>query len=101
MEGEVRLSDRMVNRLCREFSEKTGEEKQEIIGKLMDSLVMNMDFTSANVNGGNAQVLILASPQENAAPYIEREKKGREGVKGTPLAGYVGIIVHGHDRTLC
>lgn len=98
-EGEVRLSDGMVNRLCREFSEKTGEEKREIIGKLMGSSVMNVDFTNANVNGGSAQVLILASPQENVALYIGREKKGHEGVKGTPLEGYAGIIVHDHDRT--
>lgn len=98
-EGEVRISDGMINRLCREFSEKTGEEKQGIIRKLMSSPVMNADFTNANVNGCSAQVLVLASPQENAALYIGREKKGHEGVKGTPLEGYAGIVVHDHDKT--
>lgn len=98
-EGEVKLSDGMINRLCREFSEKSGKEKQEIVRKLMSSPVMNADFTNANVNGGSAQVLILASPQENVALYIGKEKKGHEGVKGTPLEGYVGIVVHDHDRT--
>lgn len=98
-EGEVRISDGMINRLCREFSEKTGEERREIIRKLMTSPVMNADFTNANVNGGSAQVLILASPREKVALYIGREKKGHEGVKGTPLEDYAGIIVHDHDRT--
>ena len=55
----------------------------------MTSPVMNADFTNANVNGGSAQVLVLASPQENVALYIGREKKGHEGVKGTPLEDYV------------
>ena len=98
-EGEIRLSDGMINGLCREFSEKTKEEKQEIIKKLMTSPVMNADFTNANVNGGSAQVLVLASPQENVALYIGREKKGHEGVKGTPLEDYVGTVVHDHDKT--
>ena len=93
-EGEIRLSDGMINGLCREFSAKTKEEKQEIIKKLMTSPVMNADFTNANVNGGSAQVLVLASPQENVALYIGREKKGHEGVKGTPLEDYVGTVVH-------
>ena len=97
--GEVTLSDGMINRLCREFSEKTVTEKQEIIRKLMSSPVMNADFTNANVNGGSAQVLILASPLEKVALYIGKEKKGHEGVKGTPLEDYVGIVVHDHDRT--
>lgn len=82
-----------------EFSEKTVTEKQEIIRKLMSSPVMNADFTNANVNGGSAQVLILASPLEKVALYIGKEKKGHEGVKGTPLEDYVGIVVHDHDRT--
>lgn len=60
----------------------------------MTSPVMNADFTNANVNGGSSQVLIFAS-----ALYIGREKKGHEGVKGTPLESYAGIVVHDHDRT--
>lgn len=60
---------------------------------------MNADFTNANVNGRNAQVLVLASPLNGAALYIGREKKGHEGIKGTPLADYVGTVVHDHDRT--
>ena len=60
---------------------------------------MNADFTNANVNGQSAQVLVLASPVNGAALYIGREKKGHEGVKGTPLEDYTGTVVHDHDRT--
>ncbi len=98
-EGEIEISDGMINSLCAEFSEKTEMEKKEILKKLMASPVMNADFTNACVNGKSAQVLVLASPSEDAALYIGREKKGHEGVKGTPLEDYAGIIVHDHDRT--
>lgn len=97
--GEVTVSDGMVNGLCREFSGKAEEEKKEIIRKLMTSPVMNADFTNANVNGKSAQVLVLASPSENVALYLGREKKGHEGIRGTPLENYVGTVVHDHDRT--
>lgn len=98
-DGEIVLSDGMINGLCEEFSVKTEPEKKEIIRKLMLSPVMNADFTNARVNGHGAQVLVLASPSEDIALYIGREKKGHEGIKGTPLEHYMGIVVHDHDRT--
>lgn len=98
-EGEVELSDGMINGLCAEFSKKTTEEKQEIIRRLMTSPVMNADFTNANVNGKSAQVLVLASPSDHAALYIGKEKKGDKGIERTPLADYVGTVVHDHDLT--
>lgn len=98
-DGEIILSDGLINGLCEEFSAKTEPEKTEIIGRLMTSPVMNADFTNARVNGNGAQVLVLASPSEDVALYIGREKKGHEGIKGTPLEQYVGIVVHDHDRT--
>ena len=98
-EGEIEISDGLVNGLCEEFSAKTDGEKKEILKKLMRSPVMNVDFTNASVNGKSAQVLVLASPSENVALYIGREKKGHKGVKDTPLESYVGTIVHDHDLT--
>lgn len=98
-EGRVLISDGMINGLCAEFSAKTESEKKEILKKLMASPVMNADFTNASVNGKGAQVLVLASPSENAALYIGREKKGHAGVRGTPLEDYVGTVVHDHDKT--
>ena len=85
-DGEIEISDGMINGLCAEFSSKTDREKEEIIKKLMTSPVMNVDFTNASVNGKSAQVLVLvlASPSADAALYIGREKKGHKGVEGTP-----------------
>lgn len=97
--GKVEISDGMINNLSKEFSLKAEAEKKEIIRRLMSSPVMNADFTNANVNGHSAQVLVLASPVNGAVMYIGREKKGHEGIKGTPLADYAGCVVHDHDRT--
>ena len=97
--GKVEISDGMINNLSKEFSLKAEAEKKEIIRRLMSSPVMNADFTNANVNGHSAQVLVLASPVNGAVMYIGREKKGHVGIKGTPLADYVGTVVHDHDRT--
>lgn len=98
-DGEIEISDGMINGLCAEFSAKTGPEKKEILTRLMSAPVMNVDFTNASVNGKSAQVLVLASASAEAALYIGREKKGHKGVEGTPLADYVGTIVHDHDQT--
>lgn len=97
--GAVEISDGMINSLCRDFSLKSEPERQRIITMLMSSPVMNADFTNANVNGRSAQVLVLASPVNGAALYIGREKKGHEGIKGTPLEDYVGVVVHDHDKS--
>jgi len=97
--GEIEISDGMINGLCAEFSSKTEQEKDEIIQKLMTSPVMNVDFTNASVNGKSAQVLVPASPCSDAALYIGREKKGHKGVEGTPLENYAGTIIHDHDTT--
>ena len=97
--GRLEISDGMINHLSEEFALKSEPEKKEIISRLMSSPVMNADFTNANVNGRSAQVLVLASPVNGAGLYIGREKKGHEGIKGTPLEYYVGTVVHDHDRT--
>lgn len=97
--GEVEISDGMINSLCKDFSLKSEPEKKKIINMLMSSPVINADFTNANVNGQSAQVLVLASPVNGAALYIGKEKKGHDGIKGTPLENYVGIVVHDHDKS--
>lgn len=97
--GKVDISKGMVNGLNAEFSKKTEEERNEIISRLMMSPVMHADFTNANVNGNSRQVLVLSTPSGDAAMYFAREKKGHEGIKGTPLENYCGIVVHDHDTT--
>lgn len=97
--GELELSVGLINGLCEELSAKTEKERNDIIEKLMTSPAMNADFTNANVNGNSAQVLVLASEQNNVALYIARESKGHKGIQGTPLENYLGTVIHDHDTT--
>ena len=97
--GGLELSTGFINGLCEELSAKTENERNAIIGKLMTSPAMNADFTNANVNGNSAQVLVLASEQNNVALYIARESKGHKGIQGTPLENYAGTVIHDHDTT--
>ena len=97
--GALDISEATVNDLCSEFAKKSKPEKDKIIADIMTSPVANVDFTNANVNGDAKQVLIIASPSKDAYLYVARDKKGHEGIKGTPAENYVGIFVHDHDTT--
>ena len=95
--GKLQLSKGMLNGLTKEFSEKTECEQKEVFCDLLISPVMNVDFTSVKVNGENTQVAVCTAPQRTL--YFARESKGHEGVKGTPVEDYQGILVHDHDVT--
>lgn len=98
-DGQIDISEGTINKLSREFSEKTEEERNAILEELMTSPVLNVDFTNADMNGESRQVLIIASPSADAQMYIAREHKGHKGIEGTPLENYCGTLVHDHDRT--
>lgn len=98
-DGAIDISEATINGLCKEFSEKSEPERQEIIRTLMTSPVMNVDFTNANLDGDAKQVLILAAADNAATLFVARDNKGHKGVKDTPLENYVGISVHDHDTT--
>ena len=95
--GALSMSAGMVWGLAAEFSAKSGPERAEALESLMSSPVMHADLACANVGGGQAQVLILANG--GAAAMYARERKGHEGVAGTPLQAYAGCAVHDHDLT--
>lgn len=97
-EGKLNLSKGMVSRLSREFACKSEQERRKIFSDLLLSPVMHTDCTNAKVNGTSAYVFICASP-DGKALYFAREKKGHEGVKGTPVETYQGILVHDHEST--
>ena len=97
--GQIDISEGMINNLCREFSKKTKSEQNKIYTELLTTPVMNTDFTNANVNGESAQVLICAAEDRPSKMFIAREKKGHEGIKGTIVDQYNGILVHDHDTT--
>ena len=95
--GRLKISAGMVNGLSRQFSSKTEADQKKAFADMLLSPVMNTDFTSARVNGRNMNVAVCATPQ--IVMYFAREHKGHEGVKGTPVEGYCGTLVHDHDKT--
>jgi len=96
-DGALEISKGMINGLCKEFSEKTQKEQKEAFSDLLLSPVMNTDCTTARVGGKSAHIYVCATPDK--VMYFARKNKGHEGVKGTPVQDYQGILVHDHDLT--
>ncbi len=96
-DGQLQISKGMINGLSKEFSAKTEVEQKKAFADLLLSPVMNVDFTTAKVNGKNVQVAICATPDTTL--YFAREHKGHKGIAGTPIQDYQGILVHDHDIT--
>lgn len=71
------------------------EERDEIFLKLFSVPVMHADFTFGRMNGGKTSVMICVAG--NMVLYQERSKKGDEGVSGSPLEFYDGILVSDHE----
>ena len=94
---KLEISRGMINGLTKEFSLRTEKEQLDIFTKLLSLSNMGADFTGAKVNGKYSQVLVCAG--ETAHMFYARDKKGHEGVKGTVLEHYQGILIHDHDRT--
>ncbi|EHI55405.1 hypothetical protein HMPREF9333_01541 [Johnsonella ignava ATCC 51276] len=97
--GKLKISKGMINKLCREFSNKTKTEQKKIFADLLSSAVMHTDCTNARVNGESAYVYVCATPDEQKVLYFAREKKGHESVKGTVTEDFQGILVHDHEIT--
>ena len=96
--GKLEISKGMVSGLCRDFAERTEAERREAFADMLLSPVLHTDFTNARADGENVNVAVCAVPG-GPALYFAREKKGHEGVQGTPVEDYQGILVHDHDRT--
>lgn len=94
---KLKPSTGMINKLCEEFSKKTAHQRKEAINNLLLSPVVNTDFTPVRINGKLEQILVCAN--EETTIYLHREKKGHEGIIGTPIEDYQGILVHDHDTT--
>ena len=97
-DGRLNISKGMINKLSREFAEKTDQERKTMFADLLLSPVMHTDCTNAKENGKNAYVFVCAAPNGKAM-YFASRKKGHEGVKGTPVEDYQGILVHDHEKT--
>lgn len=96
--GKVIISTGEICNLVKEFSKKTESERHEIFMKLFFSDVLHGDFSFARKNGKQATVMITAT--EDAVLYQARDKKGNEGVKGSPLEHYEGTLVSDHEAAL-
>jgi hypothetical protein len=97
-QGKLSISKGMINKLSREFADKSKAELDGVFRKILGAPVMHTDFTNAREKGKNAQVLVCATPGGEVI-YFAKEKKGHEGIKDTPVEDYLGILVHDHDTT--
>lgn len=97
--GKLNISKGMINKLCREFSNKTKTEQKKIFADLLSCAVMHTGCTNAGVNGEGAYVCVCATPDEQKVLYFARKKKGHEGVKETVTEDFQGIFVHDHEIT--
>lgn len=96
--GQLNISKGMINKLSKEFAEKSEQERKTMFTDMLLSPIMHTDCTNAKVNGKSAYVFICATP-DGKAIYFARNKKGHEGVKGTVVEDYQGTLVHDHEST--
>lgn len=95
--GEIAPSVGFISGLPRKFSALTEAERTDMFNRLVRSKVLYTDFTVNRVCGENRNVLVVTDKKDTL--YFEREKKGHEGVKGSPVEVSEGILVHDHDTT--
>lgn len=96
--GSLDLSTGLICNLSKQFSEQTKEERDEIFLRLFSAPVMHADFTFGRMNGSQTSVIICAAG--DTVLYQGRSKKGDEGVAGSPLEFYDGILISDHEAAL-
>lgn len=97
--GKISISNGMICNLSRQFSGKTKEERDAIFQELLESPAMHADFTFGRVNGKQGAVIITATP-DGTVLYQARDKKGDQGVKGSPLEHYEGTVISDHESAI-
>ena len=97
-QGKLNVSRGMINKLSKEFSKKSKLMQKETFQRMLMAPVLHTDFTNARENGKSAQVMVCATPNGEVL-YFARKRKGHEGIKGTPLEDFCGILIHDHDKT--
>lgn len=96
--GEIDISTGCITNLCKQFSEKTEEERHQTFMQLLAAPVMHGDFTFGRINGKQATVLICSNPEQTL--YMGKLKKGKEGIEDSPLELYIGTVVSDHESVL-
>ena len=96
--GKLNISKGMVSKLSREFAKRSEAQHKTAFADLLLAPVMHTDCTNGKVNGKSVYVFVCAAPDGDVL-YFAREKKGHQGVEGTPVEDYQGILVHDHEST--
>ncbi len=95
-DGKIDLSVGMICNLVNEFSKKTESERNDIFLELLSQPVLHADYTFQRVEGKLGTVLIVCAP-DGTVLFQAKEKKGDEGIKGSPLEMYNGTVVSDHE----
>ena len=108
MQEQFKAVFRMQNAKIRRLEEELGRAHaqtvsvrkiwSEIFLKLFSAPVLHADFTFGRMNGSQTAVMICAAG--DTILYQGRPKKGDEGVEGSPLEFYDGILVSDHEAAL-
>ena len=96
-DGLLRVSHGKVSGINEEFARKTKAEQDAIFASLAAGKVMYADMTCVRHNGKIKNV-VICSDKLNIY-YAFRDKKGHEGLKGTPVEYFLNTLVHDHDKT--
>lgn len=97
--GRIDLSTGFICNLSKQFSECTEEDRDQIFLDLMSADVLHTDFTFGRAAGKQTSAIISAT-DDGKVLYQGREKKGDEGVKGSPVEYYDGTLVSDHEAAL-
>ena len=96
-DGVLSVSHGKISGINEEFARKTEEEQKSIFANLASAKVMHTDMTCVRHNGKIKNV-VICSDKLNVY-YAFRDKKGHEGVRGTPVEFFLNTLVHDHDKT--
>ena len=97
--GRIDISNGFICNLSKQFSECTQEERDRLFQDLTTADVLHTDFTFGRT-GGKQSAVIITTAGDGTVLYQGRVKKGDEGVKGSPVEHYTGILVSDHVAAL-
>ena len=98
-EGKLALSTGFICELSEKFSKLSKEEQDAAWNALAASPVFHVDFTFGRCDGSTTTVAIVCDDDGNVV-FQAKEKKGKEGIKGTPAEVNQGVCVSDHERAL-
>ena len=95
---QLRPSRGMINKINRQFADRTTVEQTSIFSQLCASDILYADFTTVRWNGKLMNIMVCTD--KDKVWYGFREHKGEAAVKGSPYEYFNGIGVHDHEAIL-